>query len=97
VAATVNNEGSSVSFFSQKVSHQSLTWGMALRSEKVIFSLFKKLWTEKYPSSRFNHLSTTYASIRTSNIGISNLIFTLKGVAPPLEEDVSPVGTHRRI
>jgi hypothetical protein len=63
VAMTENNEVSSVSFFSQKVSHQSLTWGTTLRSAKVIFSLFEKLWTEKYPSSRFNHLSTTFASI----------------------------------
>jgi hypothetical protein len=70
---------------------------MALRSAKVIFSLFEKLWTEKYPSSRFNHLSTTFASIQPSNIVISKFICTLKGVAPPLEEDASPVGSLQRI
>jgi hypothetical protein len=43
VVMNVNNEGSSVSFFSQKVSHQYLTWGTALRSTNIIFSLFKKL------------------------------------------------------
>jgi hypothetical protein len=40
---TENNEVSSVSFCSQKVSHQSLTWGTTLRSAKVIFSLFENL------------------------------------------------------
>jgi hypothetical protein len=63
----------------------------------VIFSLSEKLWTEKYPSSRFNHLSTTFASISPSNNGISKFASTLKGVAWPLDEDASPVGNHRRI
>jgi hypothetical protein len=79
------------------VSHQSLTWGTTLRSEKVILSLLEKLWTEKYPSSRFNHLSTTSTSISPSNNGISKFTCTLKGVAWPLDEDASPVGSHRRI
>jgi hypothetical protein len=57
----------------------------------------EKLWTEKYPSSRFNHLSTTSASISPSNNGISKFTCTLKGVAWPLDEDASPVGIHRRI
>jgi hypothetical protein len=70
---------------------------MALRSAKVIFSLLKKLWTEKYPSSIFNHLSTTSASISPSNNGISKFACTLKGVACLLDEDASPVGSHRRI
>jgi hypothetical protein len=70
---------------------------MTLRSAKVIFSLSKKLWTKKYPSSRFNHLSTTSASISPSNNGISKFTCTLKGVAWPLDEDASPVGSHRRI
>ena len=70
---------------------------MTLRSAKVIFSLSKKLWTEKYPSSRFNHLSTTSASISPSNNGISNFTCTLKGVSWPLDEDASPVGSHQRI
>jgi hypothetical protein len=70
---------------------------MTLRSEKVIFSLSKKLWTEKYPSRRFNHLSTTSASISPSNNGISKFTCTLKGVAWPLDEDASPVGSRRRI
>jgi hypothetical protein len=68
-----------------------------LRSEKVIFSLSEKLWTEKYPSSRFNHLSTTSASISPSNNGISKFTCALKGVAWFLDEDVSHVGSHRRI
>jgi hypothetical protein len=63
----------------------------------VIFSLSKKLWTEKYPSSRFNHLSTTSASISPSNNGISKFTYTFKGVAWPLDEDASPVGNRRRI
>jgi hypothetical protein len=63
----------------------------------VIFSLSEKLWTEKYPSSRFNHLSTTSASISPSNNGISKFTCTLKGVAWPLDEDASPVGSRRRI
>jgi hypothetical protein len=63
----------------------------------VIFSLSEKLWTEKYPSSRFNHLSTTSASISPSNNGISKFTCTLKGVAWPLDEDASPVGSCRRI
>jgi hypothetical protein len=57
----------------------------------------EKLWTKKYPSSRFNHLSTTSASISPSNNGISKFTCTLKGVAWPLDEDASPVGSHRRI
>jgi len=93
----VNNEGFSISFFSQKVSHQYLTWGTSLRSAKVIFSLFEKLWTEKYPSSRFNYFSTTSPSIWPSNIGISKFICTLKRAVPLLEEDASPVGSCRRI
>jgi hypothetical protein len=52
---------------------------------------------KKYHSSIFNHLSTTSAAIRPSNIGILNLICTLKGAMPPLEEDVLSVGSHRRI
>jgi len=63
VGATGNNVDPFVSFFSQKVSHQYLTWGMALRSANIIFSLSEKLWTEKYPSRRFNHLFTASASI----------------------------------
>ena len=94
VTMTVNNKGSSVSFCSQKVSHQYLTWGMTLRSAKVIFSLFEKLWTKKYPSSRFNHLSITSASIWPSNIGITKLICTLKGAIPLFEEDALPVGSR---
>jgi len=70
---------------------------MTLRSEKVIFSLSKKLWTKKYPSSRFNHLSTTSASISPSNNGISKFHYTLKGVAWPPDEDASPVGNRRKI
>ena len=94
---TENNEVSSICFCSQKVSHQSVRWGTTLRSAKVIFSLFKNLWTEKYPSSRFNHLSIASASIWPSNIGISKFICTWKGGAPSLEEDVLPVGSHQRI
>jgi hypothetical protein len=71
--------------------------GNDFEEHKSNFSLFKKLWTEKYPSSRFNHLSKEYLSILPSNIGTSNLICTLKGATPPLEEDVSLVGSHRRI
>jgi hypothetical protein len=74
-----------------------LVWGMTLRSAKVIFSLSKNLWTEKYPSSRFNHLSTTSTSISPSNNGISKFTCTLKCVAWPLDEDASLVGSHRRI
>jgi hypothetical protein len=70
VGTTTNIVDSSMALFSDSVSHKSLIWGMTLRSEKVIFSLSKKLWTEKYPLSRFNHLSTTYASINPSNNGI---------------------------
>ena len=97
MATTVNNEGPSVSFYSQKFSHQYLTWGTTLRSAKLIFSLFEKLWTEKYPSSKFNHLYISYSSIWPSNIGISKFIYTLKGAAPPFEEDASPFGSRRRI
>jgi hypothetical protein len=70
---------------------------MTLRSEKVIFSLLEKLWNEKYPLSRFNHLFTTSGYISPSNNGISKFTCTLKGVAWPLDEDVSPVGSHQRI
>jgi hypothetical protein len=63
----------------------------------VIFSLSEKLWTEKYPSRRFNHLSTTSTSISPSNNGISKFTCTLKGVAWPLHEYASHVGTCRRI
>ena len=62
---------------------------MTLRSENVIFSLSEKLWTKKYPSRRFNHLSMASAFIWTSNIGISKLICTLKGTAPSLKVDPS--------
>ena len=70
---------------------------MTLRSEKVIFSLSEKLWNEKYPSSRFNHLSTIFASISPSINGISKFTCNLKGVAWMLDEDASPVGSHWRI
>jgi hypothetical protein len=70
---------------------------MALRSQKVIFSLSEKLWAKKYPSSRFIHLSTASASISPSNNGISKFTCTLKGVAWPLDEDVAPMGSHWRI
>jgi hypothetical protein len=70
---------------------------MTLRSAKVIFSRSEKLWTEKYPSSRFNHLSTTSASINPSNNGISKFTYTLKGITWSLDEDASPVGSCRRI
>jgi len=56
-----------------------------------------KLWTKKYPSSRFNHLSTTSASIGPSYNGISKFTCTLKGVAWPLDEGASLVGSCRRI
>ena len=68
-----------------------------MRSAKLIFSLSKKLWTEKYPSSRFNHLSITYASINPLNNGISKFTCTLKGVSWSLDEDPSLVGSRRRI
>jgi hypothetical protein len=67
---------------------------MTLRSAKVIFSLSVKLWIEKYPSSKFNHLSITSASISSSNNGISKFTCTLKGVAWPLDEDASHVGSR---
>jgi hypothetical protein len=70
---------------------------MTLRSVKVIFSLSEKLWTEKYPLSRFNHLATTYASIIPSTNGISKFTYTLKGVAWSLNENESPMGSRRRI
>jgi hypothetical protein len=70
---------------------------MTLRSEKGIFSRSEKLWTKKYPSSRFNHLSIASASISPSNNGISKFTCTLKGVAWPLYEDASPMGNCRRI
>jgi hypothetical protein len=63
----------------------------------VLFSLSEKLWTEKYPSSRFNHLSTTSTSIIPSNNGISKFTCTLKGVAWPLDENASPMGNRQRI
>jgi hypothetical protein len=62
-----------------------------------MFSLSEKLWIEKYPLSRFNHLSTTFASINPSNNGISKFMCNLKLVAWPLDEYSSPVGSHRRI
>jgi hypothetical protein len=64
------------------------------RSAKVIFSLSEKLWTKKYPSSRFNHLPKTSASISPSNNGISKFTSTLKGVAWMIDEDVLPMGNH---
>jgi hypothetical protein len=97
VGAIANNIDSSISFFLHKVVHQYFTWGMALRRTNVIFSLSEKLWTKKYSSIKFNHLSTTSASIWPSNIEISKFIFTLKRLAPSIEMDVSLVGSHRRI
>jgi hypothetical protein len=70
--------------------------GNGFEERKATFSLFKKLWTKKYPSSRFNHLSTASASIGPSNIGILKFICTLKEAAPPFEEDASPVGSCER-
>jgi hypothetical protein len=64
----------------------------------VIFSLSeKKLWTEKYPSSKFNHLSTASTYISPSNNGILKFTCTLKGVAWLLDGDASPMGSRRRI
>jgi hypothetical protein len=70
---------------------------MTLRSAKVIFSLSEKSWTEKYPLSRFNHLSTTSASINPLNDEISKFTYTLKGVTWLPDEDSSPVGIYQRI
>ena len=59
-----------------------------------------KIMNHKYPSKIFNHLSMTYASIYPSNMGMSKLACTLKGVAPPrwmLDEDVSLVVIPWRI
>jgi hypothetical protein len=47
-----------------------LNMGDDLEEYKSNFSLSEKLSTEKYPSRRFNHLPTTYASISPSNNGI---------------------------
>jgi hypothetical protein len=68
-----------------------------LRSEKEIFSLSKKLWAKIYPSSRFNHLSTTFTSTIPSKFGISKFTCTLKGVAWTFDEDASPMGNHQSI
>jgi hypothetical protein len=68
---TANNEGSSISFCSQKVSHQYLTWGTNLRSAKLIFSLFEKLWTEKYPYIR---LTTCLQHLRLFDLQIQEYI-----------------------
>jgi hypothetical protein len=68
VGVSTNNVNPSISFFSQKVSQQSLTWGMTSRSTNVIFYLSKKLWKKKKPFIRFNHLSTTSESILPSNV-----------------------------
>lgn len=71
--------------------------GMALKSENVIFSWLEKSWTKKYHSNRFNHLSMASASMRPSNMGISKLSYTLKGVVPAewlLDEDALPVDSH---
>lgn len=73
---------------------------MTLRSEKVTFSQVDKLRNEKYPSKKLYHLSMMSAFIWASNMGMSMLTCTLKGVAPPewlLDEDASSVGSHRRI
>ena len=72
---------------------------MPLRSAKVIFSQLEKSWTEKYPSNRFNHLSTTFASIYPSNMVMSKFTCTLKGVAPLewlLDVDAQLVGCRWR-
>jgi hypothetical protein len=63
----------------------------------MIFSLSKNLWTEKYPLRKFNHLSTTSASISPSNNGISIFTCILKGVAWSLDEDASPLSSRQRI
>jgi hypothetical protein len=70
---------------------------IALRSAKVLFSLSEKLCTEKYPSSRFNHLSTTSASIWPSNKGISKFNYTFKGATRHFDEDALPVCSRPRI
>jgi hypothetical protein len=49
---------------------------------------------KKYPSRRFNHLSTKSSFISPSNNGISKFPYTLKEVAWILYEDASPVGNH---
>lgn len=57
-------------------------------------------WTKKYPFNRFNHLSTSSASSCPSNMGMSKLNCTLKGVVPRewlLDENGFPVGSRRRI
>ena len=59
----------------------------------------KKLWTEKYPSRKFNQLSRASASILPSNKGISKLTYTLKGVASLdrlLVQDALAVASIRR-
>jgi len=57
-------------------------------------------WNAKYPSNRFNHLSTTSACIWPSNMGMPKFTCTLKGVPPPewpLDADEPPMGNHWRI
>jgi hypothetical protein len=70
-----------------------LNMGNDLEECKSNISLTEKLWTEKYSSSIFIHLSTTYASNSPSNNGISKFTCTLKGVSWSLDEDVSSVGS----
>jgi hypothetical protein len=74
-----------------------LNMGDDLEECKSNFFPIGKLWTKKHSLSIFNHLSTTSTSISPSNNGISKFTCTLKGVAWPLEEDVSPVGSRIRI
>jgi hypothetical protein len=45
----------------------------------------------------FNHVSTTSASIWSSNKGISKFTCALKGAMWPFDEDVLHVGSGRRI
>jgi hypothetical protein len=74
-----------------------LNMGDGLEDYKSNLFPIEKIVDRKYPSSRFNHLSTPFASISTSNNGISKFTCTLKGVSWPLDEHASPVGNRRKI
>jgi hypothetical protein len=74
-----------------------LNMGDGLEECKINIFPVGKIVDRKIPFEEIHPFIYNIASIIPSNNGISKFTCTLKGVAWPLDEDASPVGSHRRI
>jgi hypothetical protein len=98
VSVTVNNKVSSVSCCSQEGFPPIFDMGNDFEERKSNLFSIQKLWTEKYPSSRFNHLSTdicVYLTFKYRNIKF--YLYLEGGRTSVRRRCVALVGSRRRI